>query len=191
MNSSSDRAVLTLNSVVITLGVFFLVGTNACSDPLELNKCYRFESVNYEGDYIRHKNFELWKESGIGDQHWRDSTFKVVTAINGDDHQVSLQSVNYPERYAQHAGYKGYINKCVDKKCNENASWIVRHGFVNSTYCEDTVSFESDNYPGYFLRHASHRVQISVYTDTESYRKDASWVYHKVSCSQDFKCAAP
>jgi len=175
------------------------MGTDACAGPMELNKCYRFESVNFEGHYIKNKGSELWKASGIGGQHRSDSTYKVVAAINGDEFQVSLESISNPNHYVTHASLVCWIKPCSgdDNGCKReaiwvkrDASWIVRKGFLKSPFCEDTVSFESDNFPGYFLRHTSHRMKISPFAKTDIYQKDASWVYHEVSCSTDFKCAA-
>jgi len=164
-----------------------------CADPLELNKCYRFESVNYAGEFIRHQKRELWRRHANGLSNWKDSTYKVVRAVNGNRKYISLEALNVPGEYVRHSGFKGYIAKCStkDELCRNDASWAVKYGFVKSAYCERTISFESFNYPGYHLRHFSHRVMISAFEDKDLYKKDASWVYREVSCRNVFKCAAP
>jgi len=174
----------------VIIGAFFLVGTDACADPLELNKCYRFESVNFEGEFIKHLNWELWKKPGKGMGNWEQSTWKVVPAVNGDSKHISLESLSHPGYQVNHAGYLGWLKKCSEH-CKDNASFAVKNGFMKSTYCEGTVSFESYNFPGYYLRHAGHRLRISPYERKEIYKKDATWVYREVSCKKQFQCAAP
>jgi len=155
------------------------------SEPLKLNKCYRFESVNFKGQHMRHRNYQLWKDAGNGELYWKDSTFKVVPALNGKQHQVSFMSINYPQYNLRHSGYLGYISRCRSNLCRRDASWTVRRGFKSGS-CQKTVSFESDNYPSYYLRHQNGRVRISRQSSSTLYRYDASWVYHEVSCSTNF-----
>jgi len=129
----------------------------------------------------------LWKDPGKGELYWKDSTFKVVSALNGMKHQVSLKSLNYPHYYLRHADYYGYIHRCSnDNGCKKDASWIVEHGFEESRSCEKTVSFQSANKRSHYLRHQGDRVKISRHSNSELYREDASWVYHEVSCKTNF-----
>jgi len=169
------------------------IEVDPCADPLELNKCYRFESVNYEGDFIKHQEGELRKSPGSGLSNWKDSSWKVVPAVNGNRKYISLEALDVPGNHVRHLGFKGFITNCTakDELCRNDSSWAVKYGFIKSAYCERTVSFESFNRPGYHLRHADHRVMISAFEDKDLYKKEASWVYREVSCKNDFKCAAP
>lgn len=153
--------------------------------PLKLHKCYRFESVNFRGQHIRHRNYQLWKDPGKGELYWKDSTFVVVPALNGMRHQVSFKSLNYPNNYLRHWGYNGYIHRCSTNLCRNDASWTVKRGFM-SISCGKTVSFQSANYPRYNLRHQNARVRISRQSFSTLYRLDASWIYHEVSCKRNF-----
>jgi len=155
------------------------------SGPLKLHKCYRFESVNFKGEHMRHRNYQLWKDSGRGALYWKDSTFKVVPALTGFEHQVSFESLNYPHHYLTHYGYKGYISRLRTDLDMRDASWTVQNGFVYR-YCKKTVSFQSANYREYYLRHQNARVRISRRSYSTLYRLDASWVYHEVSCKRNF-----
>jgi len=156
------------------------------SGPLKLHKCYRFESVNFRGQHIRHRNYQLWKDPGKGELYWKDSTFMVVPALNGMRHQVSFKSLNYPNNYLRHWGYNGYIHRCSTNLCRNDASWTVKRGFM-SISCGKTVSFQSANYPRYNLRHQNARVRISRQSFSTLYRLDASWIYHEVSCKINFR----
>jgi len=69
------------------------------SGPLKLHKCYRFESLNFKGQHMRHRNHQLWKDPGRGELYWKDSTFKVVPALNLNQRQVS---------FIQHIWHRNY-----------------------------------------------------------------------------------
>jgi len=159
--------------------------------PLKLHKCYRFESVNFRGQHIRHRNYQLWKDPGKGELYWKDSTFMVVPALNGMRHQVSFKSLNYPNNYLRHRGYNGYIHRCSTNLCRNDASWTVKCGLSSISWpsisCGKTVSFQSAIYPRYYLRHQNARVKISRRSFSTLYRLDASWIYHEVSCKRNFR----
>jgi len=56
---------------------------------------------------------------------------------------------------------------------------------ADATFCPRTAlsgdrtyrSFESLNFPGYYIRHASGRVRIAAFEDSSLYRQDASFQY--------------
>lgn len=166
-------------TISILAFVFISVSAN-----LRLNRCYRLESVNYPGQYIRHRGYRLYKEGGYGWLYFKDSTFKVVRAINGNWRQRSLESVNYPGHYIRHSGYNGYISQCRSRLCRNDASWKFEKGLVRSRHWwwRSTLSLRSANYRGYFLRHQNARVKISPHIGTTLYRKDSSWIPRRVSC---------
>jgi len=183
MYRTSERSVLHVLFMVIT--ALILMGCDALSGPLRLNRCYRFESVNYEGQYMRHSGYRMYKHAGRGLLHWKDSTFKLVRAKNGNGNQVSLESFNYPGFFIRHSGYFAYISNCryYDSLCKNDASWTVKNGLITNNNRERSVSFRSANYPGYFLRHQNGRVRISGFWRTDLFLKDASWTYHEVRCA--------
>jgi len=164
----------------------------ACADPLELNKCYRFESASSEGEFMKHTNWEVWKKSGTGLENRKSSTWEVVAALNGDSKHISLKSLNHQSYHVSHHNFKGSLTKCSsnNQECKDNSSFAVKNGFMKSTFCDETVSFESYNFPGYFLRPVDDRLMISLYQRQDLYKKEASWVYHEVSCTNNFQCPA-
>lgn len=191
----SDRSAL--HAFLMVIVALFVPGCAACPGRLKLGHCYRFESANYEGSYLRHAGFKLYRHSGsaTSDLYWKDTAFKVVPARNGRDDEVSLQSVNYPTHHVRHAGYNGFISKCGNNNpkdiCNKDASWTTKAGLAASAHCESglTVSFQSSNFPGYYLRHHHAKVMISPFKDNDvNYKMDASWEYHEVSCTKSFTC---
>ncbi|MEU1693899.1 AbfB domain-containing protein, partial [Streptomyces hirsutus] len=63
--------------------------------------CYSFESRNYPGEYLRHRDYRVYKESGSGDLFRADATFCPVRGANG---AVRLSAHNFPEQYLRQLG---------------------------------------------------------------------------------------
>ncbi|MFF3485757.1 AbfB domain-containing protein [Streptomyces sp. NPDC002701] len=61
--------------------------------------CYSFESRNYPGQYLRHRDFRVYKESGSGAVFHADATFCAVRGAGGG---VRLSASNFPEQYLRH-----------------------------------------------------------------------------------------
>jgi len=170
--------------MVVTFAILVFWSLSVLAD-LEMNKCYRFESVNFRNQYMRHRNFNLYKESGSGDLYEKDSSFKVIPAINGISGQVSLESYNFQGFDIRHYHYYGKISACSsnDSTCKDDGSWTVKNGLALDGN-DGTVSFESYNFKGFFLRHQSGKVRIAKVEDNVLYKEDATWIPHEVSCSR-------
>jgi len=165
--------------MVVTFAILVFWSLSVLAD-LEMNKCYRFESVNYSGQYMRHRNYNLYKEPGSGDLYEEDSSFKVISAINGISGVVSLESLNFPGYEIRHYHYYGKISQCssADSTCKDDGSWTVKQALAPG----GNVSFASYNYKGFYLRHQGGKVRISNQEDSILYKEDASWIPHEVSC---------
>ncbi|MFI1722452.1 AbfB domain-containing protein [Streptomyces sp. NPDC020489] len=61
--------------------------------------CYSFESRNYPGQYLRHRDFRVYKESGTTDLFRADATFCPAPGANGG---IRLSAYNFPEQYLRH-----------------------------------------------------------------------------------------
>ncbi|GHH75354.1 glycoside hydrolase family 43 protein [Promicromonospora soli] len=72
-----------------------------------------------------------------------------------------LQSYNFQDRYVRHTNFDVRIDPAVSPA--EDAQFRPRPGLAGT----GTVSFESVNLPGYFLRHANYDFQL-VYNDGSS-----------------------
>ncbi|QYR19243.1 glycoside hydrolase family 43 protein [Paenibacillus sp. sptzw28] len=67
-----------------------------------------FESVNFPGYYLRHKNYVLVLEKPDGTSTFNsDATFKRVAGLASSSGWVSYQSYNFPSRYIRH--YSNYL----------------------------------------------------------------------------------
>lgn len=77
-----------------------------------------FESVNYPGQFLRHRNGEVWRDGYVGETLFRaDATFYPRAGL-ADSSLVSYESFNYPGRYLRHRNsllYNESISTALDK----------------------------------------------------------------------------
>ncbi len=98
---------------------------------LAKNSCLSFEARNYPGDYMRHYNFQLYREPFDGTaQFASDATFCPTTGNDGSG--TSFQSVNYTTKYIRNYNYNVYIaanggSNAFDTSIGwaDDSSWIV------------------------------------------------------------------
>jgi hypothetical protein len=70
--------------------------------------CVSFESKDTPGQFIRHQNFQLFRQPSDGSALFRDdSTFCPVPGNNGQG--TSFRSVNFPTRFIRHFNFTGFI----------------------------------------------------------------------------------
>ncbi|MGW6273056.1 AbfB domain-containing protein [Streptomyces sp. NPDC055060] len=70
------------------------------------SSCYSFESRNYPGEYLRHRDFRVHREAGDGSALFRaDATFCAVPGQGG----VRLMAQNYPGQYLRHYNAEVYL----------------------------------------------------------------------------------
>ncbi|MGK5692992.1 glycoside hydrolase family 43 protein [Streptomyces sp. URMC 128] len=79
-----------------------------------------------------------------------------------------LQSFNFQDRYVRHANFDVRIDQNIT---GPDAQFRLRPGLVGS----GTVSFESVNYRGYFLRHANNDFQLVRNDGTAQFAADATF----------------
>jgi hypothetical protein len=88
---------------------------------------------------------------------------------------VSLRSSNVPDRYVRHADHLGQLSPIASSLERSDASFRVVPGLAG----DGTVSLESVNYPGHFLRHQGFRIKLHADDGSQLFRDDAS--FHVVS----------
>jgi non-reducing end alpha-L-arabinofuranosidase len=78
--------------------------------------CVSFESYNYPGDYLRHSNYELYKQPDDGTGLFaQDATFCPQGGNSGQG--TSFQSYNFPGRFLRH--YNGVLYIAADGGPND------------------------------------------------------------------------
>ncbi|WP_428378023.1 alpha-L-arabinofuranosidase B [Lichenicoccus sp.] len=89
--------------------------------------CLSFEARNRPGDYLRHYNFQLMRESYDGtSQFEEDGTFCPVKGNDGSG--KSFQSFNYPTKFIRDYNYNVYV--AGDGGTN---AWDTTIGFPNDS----------------------------------------------------------
>jgi GH43 family beta-xylosidase len=68
-----------------------------------------FESANFPGYYLRHKNFELWLEKSDGSTTFKNDAAFYQRAGLADAAGVSFESYNYAGRYIRHYNYDLFV----------------------------------------------------------------------------------
>lgn len=81
-----------------------------------------------------------------------------------------LAAVNVDGGYVRHAGFKGRVAANVSPA--EDAQFRIRKGLDGVS---GNVSFESVNFPGYFLRHYGFAVELQRNDGSGAFRGDASF----------------
>jgi hypothetical protein len=72
------------------------------------NTCVSFESENYPGDFLRHSNYRIYRQSDDGGQLFADdATFCPEAGKSGQG--TSFRSHNYPDHYIRHYNATVYI----------------------------------------------------------------------------------
>ncbi|MCO6006899.1 alpha-L-arabinofuranosidase B [Actinoallomurus purpureus] len=93
------------------------------------SSCVSFESKNYPGDYLRHQNYQVYRQHNDGSSLFAaDATFCPQAGKSGQG--TSLASYNYPDRYIRHYNNTVYI-----------AGNGGSHDFDSSTSWADDVSW--------------------------------------------------
>lgn len=93
--------------------------------------CVSFESRNYPGDFLRHFNFQVYRQPMDGSAAFRaDATFCPVAGKSGQG--TSFRSYNYSGKYLRHYNNTVYIADTSGAHAfdsatsyNDDVSWVV------------------------------------------------------------------
>jgi hypothetical protein len=89
------------------------------------NSCVSFESRNFPGDFLRHFNFQLFRQPNDGSAVFRaDATFCPQAGKSGSG--TSFASYNFPTRYIRHYNNTVYIaSNGGSNAFDATASWAA------------------------------------------------------------------
>merc|ERR1711977_114547 len=122
--------------------------------------------------FVHQRKSGIWLDKYDGTQAFlKDASFVVVRGLAGSG--VSFRSVSNPKLYIRHRNFVLYAsandNSALFKKC---ATFNVRYG-VGAGNGRFGISFESINFPGYFITVVGMRLKI-VKMST-ALKKAATW----------------
>jgi Alpha-L-arabinofuranosidase B (ABFB) domain len=149
----------------------------------------RLESVNFPGHFLRHRNFELWLDADDGSPLFaEDATWRRLPPPlrNGPPGAISIRSDNFPARYMRHRDALAFITPVHSDLDRRDATFVIRKalllpgdpaspGFEGAH--EISVSLESVNFPGHFLRHQGFRLKLHQNDGSVLFRQDASFMF--------------
>jgi Alpha-L-arabinofuranosidase B (ABFB) domain len=88
--------------------------------------------------------------------------------------------INYQDHYIRHRNSLGEISRVGSSLDASDAAWWMRPGLSGTP---GSISFESRNYPGHFLRHQGYRIKLHRFYDGDDlFRQDASFVVYRRCC---------
>ena len=132
----------------------------------------RFESVNYPGRYIRHRNLQGYVEPISTNLDKLDSSFRIRTGL-ADPNCISLESKNFPDYFLRHQNFRIVLS-------SNDSSTLFRK---DATFCPKTglsskggTSYESSNLPGYYIRHRDWELWLDKFEGSPLFRDDASFL---------------
>jgi hypothetical protein len=82
-----------------------------------------------------------------------------------------IRSYNYSEQYVRHSNYLGEISPMRSDLDREDASFTITPGLADP----NKISFESANFPGYFLRDKDGRVRLHRNDGSQAFNDDATF----------------
>lgn len=85
---------------------------------------------------------------------------------------VSLEPISHPGWFVAHNNFVGTIEPSSFGFDPADGTFRMVAGLAGGT----SISFESINYPGHYLRHSGFSFYLNAYENTEIFRADASFV---------------
>ncbi len=117
-----------------------------------------FESYNYPNSFISRQDSDLYIVEGGPD----------VFQIAAPEHDPalywrSLRSHNFPDRYIRHSFFRGQLTQIASDTDKQDATFRIVPGLADATIAAtyQYVSFESWNYPGWYLKEDNAELTLS------------------------------
>jgi hypothetical protein len=135
------------------------------------------ESKSWPGYFLHHANFAMYITQNNGTPQFAgDATFRPVNPRKAmaAGASVNLEPSNFPGYRVRHANFLGFISpiNATSPPAEQNTSaWFVRPGLGNAA-CQ---SFESRDWPGYYLRHQFLRVRMDARDGSALFDQDATF----------------
>ena len=180
----------------------------AYSQPIFHEKYFSFESASRPEYFMRHRNYlgELTEASFhrrsmpaldrgvqintlryLANYDYRDGTFRIVpgglVGSNQSEPCVSLEALNCPGWFLRHQNFRLCLSQRSDDDLFKgDATFILWPGLLYGNANDPTwVSFESVNYPGYFIRESDAHLYLHRVEDEPPLNRFAAEATFRVS----------
>ncbi|GGN06209.1 hypothetical protein FHR83_001520 [Actinoplanes campanulatus] len=143
-----------------------------------------FESFNYPGSYLRHQSDTVYLAANDGSALFAaDATWNVSnpalwrsSVLLPYDVRRSLQVTTwgFTDRYLRHADSLGWTEPVTagsSALLKADATFTLRRGLADPS----CYTFESVNFPGQYLRHASSRIRLAANDGSALFAGDATF----------------
>ncbi|MBL7257391.1 AbfB domain-containing protein [Paractinoplanes lichenicola] len=143
--------------------------------------CYSFESRNFPGQYLRHRDSRVYREANNGGSFTGDATFCARPGLSGGG--TSLESANFPGRYLRHRGEQVWVEASTGGSFNDDATWAVgsplwRSGADLAVGQSRSFRVTTAGYDNRYLRHRDNLARTDVISASSAQvdRQDATWI---------------
>ncbi len=92
--------------------------------------CYSFESRNFPGRYLRHRDYRVYNEAGSGGTFAADATFCARPGLSGGG--TSLEASNMPGYFLRHRDEQVWMDRDNGGSFTNDATWNVVPGWWRS-----------------------------------------------------------
>ncbi len=130
-----------------------------------------FESVNFPGHLIRHRDLAGFLTPVSSDLDRADATFRIRAGLTGARDSVSFEASNLPEHFLRHQDLRLKLHR-------NDGSDLFRADATFLPSRRGTFSFtrlQSVNFPGHFIRHANFELSIGPDDGSELFKSDSTW----------------
>jgi hypothetical protein len=129
-----------------------------------------FESYNFPGRYIRHRDSLGYVEKLQDRLAKKDATFRIVPGLAGKCR--SFESVNYPNHFLRHQNFRLKLaQRSNDQLFLEDATFCFVPGLADATW----YSFESVNLPGHYIRNKNFELWLERNDGSKLFREGATF----------------
>ncbi len=121
-----------------------------------------FQSANFPGRFIRHRNFAGELTPIVSELDRLDALFLVRPALDGTPQARSLEAVNVPNHFLRHKNWKIVLAKNDgSNEFKKAASWVGLSGYRERPLAP-IVTLTPVNQPFIFVRHSAFKLILSA-----------------------------
>jgi hypothetical protein len=145
----------------------------ASGPRLDLPGAVSFESSNYPGHFMRHRN-ALGELTTMGiDLDRADASWYIRPGLTGAPGSVSFESFNFPGTLLRHQNFrrKPHLNDGSDL-LRADATFFPRAVACPQGSC---TRYEASNVPGNFIRHSNFELWIAADDGSDLFAQDSAW----------------
>ena len=155
-----------LGALLLIPAAVLITDSSHAQAPTEVS----FESYNFPGRYIRHRDSLGFVEKLQDRLAKKDGTFRIVPGLAGKCR--SFESVNYPNHFLRHENFRLKLaRRSNDQLFLEDATFCFVPGLADATW----YSFESVNLPGHYVRHKNFELWLERNDGGKLFRESATF----------------